>query len=84
VATGFEPKEINRPKGQFLLVVHNRSGVEEVNLRLDHEAGNRLHEVRVGRDRLDWRAPLDLHPGQYVLTEAGHPGWICRINVTAH
>jgi hypothetical protein len=81
--TGFEPKEINRPKGQFLLVVHDRSGADDVNFRLNREAGNRLHDVRVEEGMLSWRTPLDLHPGAYVLTEAGHPEWSCRINVTA-
>src|SRR6266508_4488481 len=26
---GFEPKEITRPTGEFLLVINNRSGLEE-------------------------------------------------------
>lgn len=81
--TGFEPKEINRPKGQFLLVVHDRSGTSEVNFHLNREAGNRLHDVRLEEGILSWRTPLDLHPGKYMLTDVEHPEWSCRINVTA-
>ena len=81
--TGFEPAEIKRDIGEFFLVVHNRSWLGEVELRLDQEAGNRLHDVRVRREKLDWGSPLDLHPGRYVLTEANHPGWACHIIVTA-
>jgi hypothetical protein len=80
---GFEPKEITRPKGRFILAVDNRSGLEEVNLRLDQVAGNRLHQVRVPREHLDWSEVFDLHPGNYVLTEANHPNWVCRITITA-
>jgi len=39
---GFEPAEIKRSQGRFLLALDNRSGVREITLRLDREAGNRL------------------------------------------
>lgn|SRR5262249_22618582 len=80
---GFEPAEITRPKGRFLLAVDNRSGLDEVTLRLDRVAGNRLHEVRVPRKELDWSEVFDLNPGQYVLTEANNPRWACRFTITA-
>jgi len=32
--TGFEPGQITRPRGRFLLLVQNRSGLQEVQLRL--------------------------------------------------
>ncbi len=83
-ATGFEPMTITRDKGKFLLVVHNRSGLREVVLRLDREAGGRLHNVRVPREKLNWKTLVDLNPGRYVLTEANHPDWVCQINITAH
>lgn len=80
---GFEPAEITRPKGAFFLVVDNRSGLEEITFRLDREAGQRQHEVRVPREQLDWDGVVDLHPGTYLLTEASHPDWLCRITITA-
>jgi hypothetical protein len=81
---GFEPSEITRPKGRFILAVDNRSGVEEVTLRLDRETGNREREVRVHRKKLDWREVFDLNPGRYTLTEANHPNWVCHITIGAH
>ena len=80
---GFEPAEITRPKGAFILVVDNRSDLEEVNFRLGREAGDRLKEVRAPREHPDWDEVVDLTPGSYVLTEADHPDWLCRINITA-
>ena len=80
--TGFEPKEVMRPKGLFLLVVDNRSNNSDVLLRLDHESGRREHEERVKDGKIDWRKPFDLHPGRYSLTEANHPNWVCHITIT--
>jgi len=79
---GFEPVQLTRRKGQFLLVVLNRSGVWEANYQLDRLAGNRLHEAKVPREKLDWHQVVDLTPGDYVLKETNHPGWICKITVT--
>jgi hypothetical protein len=80
--TGFEPKEITRSRGLFLLVVNNRSNNPDVLLRLDRETGQREHEERVKGGKLDWRKPFDLHPGRYLLSEAYHPEWVCRITIT--
>src|SRR5262245_19324241 len=41
---GFEPAQITRSKGRFVLAVYNRSGLEEVNLHLDQEAGVKLRQ----------------------------------------
>jgi hypothetical protein len=80
---GFEPQEITRPADPFFLAVENRSGLEEVTLRLDLMGGSRLKEVNVPRKKLDWRDAFDLPPGSYVLTEANHPEWVCNITITA-
>lgn len=80
--TGFEPAEISRVQGRFLLAVDNRAGLEEVTLRLDRVAGNRLRDVKVPRRKLDWREFVDLTPGRYVLSEAAHPEWNCTITIT--
>jgi hypothetical protein len=82
---GFEPAEISRPKGEFNLVVQNLTGLDEVNIRLDREnGGGRLHEVRLPLSKRNWRQSLDLPPGTYVLTEADHPNWVMRLNITSH
>jgi hypothetical protein len=80
---GFEPKEVSGDAGRFLFAVDNRSGLDEVQFRLDRVAGERLKDVRVPTEKLDWRAFVDLTPGHYVLTEANHPEWHCDITVTA-
>jgi hypothetical protein len=80
---GFEPSSITRAAGPFILKVDNRSGLREVSLRLDRVAGTRLRAVQVPRQKLDWREQLELGPGNYLLTEANNPTWVCRITVTA-
>lgn len=80
---GFEPVEIIRPAGPFVLAVENRSGIEDVALQLNAVSGVRLKEVLVPQTKLDWRDFFDLAPGDYSLTEANHPGWICHLTITA-
>jgi hypothetical protein len=80
--TGFEPSELTLPKKGFFLVIANRSGLDSVTLRLTHDAGERVFEVEVPSEQLDWGGEVTAPPGQYVLTEAGHPDWACRITVT--
>jgi hypothetical protein len=79
---GFEPSTIRRPIGRFFLAIENRSGLDSVNLRIDRVAGNRLKEVAVTGGQLDWIDVVDLIPGDYVITEAEHPDWVCKITVT--
>jgi hypothetical protein len=81
--SGFEPSEINRTEGRFLLAVDNRSGIREITLRLERENGGRLQEIRLPIGKLDWRHWVDLPPGRYILAEAGHSEWICSITITS-
>lgn len=79
--TGFEPREIVRPPGPFLLSVDNYSGQGSVTLQLTAESRGRLREVAVPRRQRDWSEVLTLPPGRYTLAEANHPGWVCHITV---
>lgn len=81
--TGFEPAEIARPAGKFLLAIDNRSGLPEIEFRLDRAGGGSESHVRVSRNKIDWRGVVDLRPGVYLLREAYHPEWLCRITVEA-
>lgn len=81
-ATGFDPDQITRPAGQVIIAVDNRSGLDEVWLRLDREGGERLVDTHVEKEKLDWRGRMTLAPGRYRITEAEHPDWICLITVT--
>ena len=78
---GFVPREISRPAGPYYFAVGNLSGVREVALRLDREHGERLHQVNARREK-PWRQIVHLAPGIYLLTEANHPEWVCRITIT--
>ena len=79
---GFVPAEITKPAGDYFFSVGNQSGVSEIVLRLAREHGEKLHEVQVKRQRLRWRQAVHLTPGNYLLTEANHPLWVCRITIT--
>lgn len=81
-STGFDPEEITRPAGQVMWAIDNRSGFDEVWIRIDREGGERWIDVRVGRNKLDWRKKIALPPGRYRLTEYNHPDWLCQINIT--
>ena len=80
---GFEPQEITRPAGRVLLMVDNQSELDLMSLQLTREAGPRINEIRVPREQPNWSDAIDLTPGRYVLTDAEHPEWQCRINISA-
>lgn len=61
--TGFDPTEIRRAQGRFLLAVDNKSGLDEVTLQLTHEGGSRVREVHLPPGQLKWREKLNLPPG---------------------
>lgn len=79
---GFEPTQITRPAGRFLLAVDNRTGIDEVEFRLEREQGERLREVHLNRRGRGWREPISLSHGTYKLTEVNHPEWVCRLTIS--
>jgi hypothetical protein len=81
--TGFDPTEIRLTDGQFRIAVDNKSGLDEVTLRLTREGGARVREMRLPMGQLKWREKLNLRDGAYSLTEANHANWRCRIVVTS-
>lgn len=78
---GFVPKEVTRPAGDYFFSVGNFSGVRELSLRLERENGAKLREVTAKRER-PWKGIVHLTPGTYLLTEANHPEWVCRITIS--
>jgi hypothetical protein len=80
---GFVPMDVIGAQGDYFFSVLNQSGTAEIVLRLDREHGNRLHEDHVKKERLRWRKTVHLTPGVYVLTEANHPQWVCRITINS-
>lgn len=79
--SGFEPAQISRRQGQFLLAVNNQTGLEDLTLRLEREDGAREQEVRFPGHRPRWRARLNLPAGNYFLRVVGHADWMCRIAI---
>ncbi|HEY3028105.1 MAG TPA: hypothetical protein VGJ55_18300 [Pyrinomonadaceae bacterium] len=78
--TGFEPAEITRPAGPFLLGVNNRTGLQELSLQVVDETGITVVARRMIKVKT-WRKVINLLPGHYVLRETGHPEWLCRITI---
>jgi hypothetical protein len=78
---GFEPKEISRPPGPFFLALDNRSGLNQPEVSLDMETGPKLYAIGVSKNKSKWREKMALPPGTYLLREAGHPDWVCRITI---
>jgi|SRR5687767_6861624 len=76
---GFQPREIKRPPGKFLLTLQNQSNEEEPSFMLTLEAGPSLKQIRVSKRQSKYRELMELPPGTYVLTETNHPDWTCKI-----
>lgn len=79
---GFEPSEITRPAGPFLLGVDARIGANEADIALSRVAGGRVGEKSLPKGVRAWREQVDLPPGQYVLTVADRPNAVCKITIT--
>jgi hypothetical protein len=80
--TGFEPGEITRPQGRFLLAIDNQSGLDQLDLYLERDTGARLNMAIGRRGKLKWREILDLPPGRYILRAAHDQSWRCVVNLT--
>jgi hypothetical protein len=77
--TGFDPAEIEIPKGRYLFHVQNRCRVRDLAYRLEFESGEQVHEVH--DKKMQWKKEIDLHPGTYVLSVVDHPDWRSTIRV---
>lgn len=85
---GFEPAEIRRPAGEFVLVIDDRSQKPyDLALTLsnfqDDRPTNKLRDVDFKRGLSNWHDRFNLPAGDYVLTEANHPQWRCKITITS-
>ena len=77
---GFEPTEISRPKGPFVLFVDDRSGKENSSLELRRMNGERLRAIGLQRKKSEWNDVVDLPPGAYVL-QYGDSELRCQITI---
>lgn len=80
--SGFEPSEITRPAGPFILALHNRSGLEQLMLRIDTTSGPRMREIRMQWEKSDWSDVVELPVGSYTVTEPNNPDWVLRLTIT--
>jgi len=78
---GFEPSEIIRPKGPFVLLIDDRSGKDVSSLRLQKIQGESLRDVNTNRSKSEWHDLIDLPPGDYVLTDRTNPEKRCQITI---
>ena len=78
---GFEPAEIVRPKGAFVLFIDDRSGKQKSLLVLQRATGERVRAVNLNRKKSEWNDVLDLAPGVYVLQDAGNHELRCQITI---
>ena len=78
---GFQPQEIVRPAGAFLLSVTNRSGVDSLSVRIETEQHGRLREKLLPLHTPYWREVINPPPGRYIITEANHPDWTLSVIV---
>jgi hypothetical protein len=78
---GFEPSEITRPKGPFVLFVDDRSGRENSSLVLQRVNSERVRGISINRKKSEWHDVMDLSPGTYVLQDASNPELRCQITI---
>jgi hypothetical protein len=81
---GFQPNEIRRPQGRFLLRVLNHSSEEEVSFTLTHESGSSVKQLHLSKRQSKIKDYMNLPPGRYVIAEANHPDWNCTITITTN
>jgi len=81
---GFEPADITRPAGRFLLAINDRSGQGDKSFVLRRSTGEQLREFRLaGTPRKhEWREVVNLPPGRYLLTDSENPEHICHLLLT--
>jgi len=78
---GFAPAEITRPQGPFILSIHNRTKIDDLTLSLAKASENKLREMNFRGRKLDWRSFITLPPGDYTLSVAGRPEWVCKVKI---
>lgn len=78
---GFEPAEITRSKGAFVLFLDDRSGKENSSLVLQRLNGERLRAINLERKQSNWNEVLNLTPGTYILQDGSNAESRCQITI---
>jgi hypothetical protein len=77
----FEPAEITRPKGAFVLFIDDRSGRENSSLALQRINGGQLRAISLQRKNAEWNDVVDLTPGTYILQDTANSELRCQITI---
>lgn len=77
---GFIPTHITRGPGVFYLRLLNVTR-QTPQLTLARENGPQLKEFSLSRQKRRSNDRYDLTSGEYILSDANHPAWKCRISV---
>ena len=78
---GFEPAEITRPNGPFVLFIDDRSGRDNSSLLLRRSNGGQLRAIGLERRKSEWNDVVDLTPGTYILQDANNSELRCQITI---
>jgi hypothetical protein len=76
---GFQPNQIERAPGRFLLGIDNRIKPEEFSFEILRENGHKAHKLKLEKGQIRLRKLLNLPEGRYVLRAVDHPEWTCTI-----
>ncbi|MEW6738169.1 MAG: hypothetical protein AB1489_43245 [Acidobacteriota bacterium] len=79
---GFEPSEVTARAGESIVMILNRSGIKDLtySVTLQQEQSPIFSATtELGSSAL---GSVSLTAGEARVTEATHPEWSCRINVT--
>lgn len=76
---GFEPQQLERTAGPFVLSVTNQSGIDTLNVRIETEQHQRFREKSLPLLARYWRERIDPPAGKYVITEENHPEWMLTL-----
>jgi len=76
---GFDPQQLERTAGPFILSVTNQSGVDDLNVRIETEQHSRFSEKTLPLITPYWRERINPPPGHYIITEVNHPEWTLKL-----
>ena len=78
---GFEPQQLERTAGPFILSVTNQSGVDALNVRIETEQHDRFREKTLPLITPYWRERIDPPKGKHIITEENHPEWTLTLTI---
>ena len=88
-----EPKALSIPKGDFYLVLDNKSGARNVFVLVNRDLPNaattnsvaaKVQDLPTKKTNLTTGSVVTLQPGNYVVTELNHPDWKTKLTVTGN